>query len=252
MSTKQVIFVGKSSHHEFRDAIAWMREYCELTVCSSLVSATQYLNRARDLPNAMVLGQIRPESVQQSEVERLCLLVPSTRIIALAGGWCEGELRTGEPLRGVTRVYWHQFISRIGLLLQPEAMPNAKSFRAADRGLVVIRSTSRESFEALSETCNAVGHSTVWLPRPRHVLPTRPAYAIWDCRASIHNDREELAEFACQVYPAPVVAVLGFPRRDDCNAAISFGATTVISKPYLQSELWSILVDAARFVRHAA
>lgn len=252
MNTKRVIFVGDSTHHEFRDAVAWLREYCQLTVCDSLTAASLQLVQSAERPSAIVLGQKRPGVLAQSEIERLRLKAWPIPLIALLGGWCEGELRNGDPRQGVKSVYWHRFISQLGSALQQQATPDDIPAFHGGGGLIMIRSASREAYEALSEGCNAVGYSTVWLPPPRPVFATCAAYGIWDCPGSVRDYGEELGEFACQMYPASVVAVLGFPRVEDCAAALSSGATSVISKPYLQSELWSTLANAASSARRAA
>ena len=252
MNTKRVIFVGDSSHHEFRDPIAWMREYCDLTVCRSLASVTGQLAGWQDSPSAIVLGQPRPAAVEQIEIERLRSKGWPTTLIALMGGWCEGEVRTGQPLRDITRVAWQRFIPQIGPWLQRGATSDGVPGQHAGSGLVIVRSTSRESYAALADACNAIGYSTVWLPRARAVLATRAVFGMWDCQNNVHDHVEELREFACQVHPAPVIALLGFPRRDDCAAALCNGATTVLSKPYLESELCATLADASSFARRAA
>lgn len=265
---QRVIFVGDPCHHEFCDAVAWLREYCELTVCDSLASAGR-LAHSPGPPSAIVLGQSRPGVITQFEIERLRSQSWPARLIVALGGWCEGELRTGKPLHGVTRVYWHRFIPQVGPSLQrgraweqslgtPDAKPlestptcPAPAYRAAS-GLVLVRSGTREAYEALSDACNAIGHSTVWVPHPRSVLTTQAKHGVWDCPGDLDEHGDELAEFACQLHPAPVVAVLGFPRGDDCDAALAHGAAAVISKPYLQSELWTAMAHPTNLLRQVA
>ena len=43
------------------------------------------------------------------DVEQLRRRVPLAGMVSLLGSWCEGETRTGRPVKGVLRTYWYDF-----------------------------------------------------------------------------------------------------------------------------------------------
>ncbi|MDA1054158.1 MAG: hypothetical protein O3C40_27230 [Planctomycetota bacterium] len=258
MTAQRVHFVGDPSHHEFREPAAWLREYCDLTVSSDIETAKTQLTGAHDSPDVIVVAAARPGLFSQHDVAALLRRAPLARFIGLLGGWCEGEMRTGRPWRGVTRVYWHEFVPRIaeeltganarGRLVMPRTFTESELSgitaslpECRPRGLVVIRAGSLASYEPIAEACYAIGHSTVWASPRQPAFVKGAAAAIWDVAASIETDGAELGRFAKQKHRAPVIAIIGFPRASDRQLAFDCGASCVVSKPYLLQELWTEL-----------
>ena len=64
-------------------------------------------------PHGIVLAQAYPGQFSPVAIDRLRNLAPLARLIAILGSWCEGEPRSGHPLPGVIRIYWHQAAERI-------------------------------------------------------------------------------------------------------------------------------------------
>ena len=62
-------------------------------------------------PELVLLAQARPGADDPSQLERLRAVAPLTRVVVVAGSWCEGELRTGHPAAGVVRLYWYELAS---------------------------------------------------------------------------------------------------------------------------------------------
>ena len=258
MARQRVLFIGDSVHDECREPVAWLREYCDLTISADLDAAVALLASESDPPDVIVLAAARPGLFSQQDVVSLLRRAPLTRFIGLMGGWCEGELRTGQPWRGVTRVYWHEFVPRLaeeltgantcGRLVMPRTFTESELSgiasalpEARPRGLVVIRAASLETYQAIAEACHAIGHSTVWASPRQPAFVTGAAVAVWDVAASIEFDRAELSRFAKQMQGAPVIALIGFPRASDRQLAFDCGASCVVSKPYLLQELWTEL-----------
>ena len=257
MAAQRVLFVGHASHHEFREPLAWLREYCDLTISPGVDEAVTQLTSASDPPDVIVVAAARPRLFAQRDVSSLLQRAPLARFIGLMGGWCEGELRTGRPWRGVTRVYWHQFVSRMaeeltgvnsrGRLAMPRTFTESELSGIAvpvagtRRGLVVIRAASLETYEAIADVCRTMGHSTVWESPRQPAFATGAVAAIWDVSARMEYDRTKLDRFAQRMQPAPVIALIGFPRESDRQLALDCGASCVVSKPYLLQELWTEL-----------
>jgi hypothetical protein len=258
MTAQRVLFVGDPSHHEFREPVAWLREYCDLKISPDIDAAVGRAMIASNPPDVIVVAAARPGIFSQHDVASLLRRAPLARFIGLMGGWCEGELRTGHPWRGVTRVYWHEFVSRMaeeltgtnsrGRLAMPRTFTESEFSGVTlplpeirPRGLVVIRATSLETYEAIADACLAIGHSTVWENPRQPAFVTGATAAIWDVAASIDFDRAKLDRFSKRMQPTPVVAMIGFPRESDRQLALECGASSIVSKPYLRQELWTEL-----------
>src|SRR3990172_3767230 len=113
MTVLRVLFVGDHAHHEFREPVAWLSEYCDLSICRGTDQAYARLAMGDEPPSVIVVAAARSGLFSQRDITALLRRAPLARIVGLMGGWCEGELRTGQPWRGVTRVYWHQFVARL-------------------------------------------------------------------------------------------------------------------------------------------
>ncbi|MBC8354920.1 MAG: hypothetical protein H8E66_23320 [Planctomycetes bacterium] len=258
MTAQRVFFVGDPSHGEFHEPVAWLREYCDLAIFEQMDIARAELAAADDPPDVVIVAAATPGIYSQQDVAALLRLAPLAQFIGLMGGWCEGELRTGQPWQGVTRVYWHEFVPRMsvelmgvnrrGRLAMPRTFTESElsgiavpSPENGQRGLVVIRATTLEAYDAIAEACHVIGHSTVWASPRQPAFVMGPAVAIWDVSRSIELDTLELVAFVKQVHQVPLITLIGFPRESDRQVALNCGATSVVSKPYLLQELWTEL-----------
>ena len=256
MHSKRVIFIGDTDHGEFREAVAWLREYCDLAAFDNVPAAVSHFQRQRKFPDAIVVAMARPDVITQRQIEVLHGYAPLARLIVLLGGWCDGETRTGRPLRGVVRVCSHQFIARFASELenaQPtktlahprtltdvERLMNHISMPVVEQsGLLVIKTDSVVSYQGLSDCCEELGLSAVWSPMRQRSFASAAALGIWECRESIATNRSELRSFVDDIHPAPVIVVAGFPRESDRLEALTCGASALVAKPFLIQELWS-------------
>lgn len=251
-----VLVVGAIDHREFCD------------VRRLLENDANVVGRAATSAELVVVAQDRPGIVRSETADELRAQWPLAGIVALAGSWCEGELRTGRPWAGVHRLYWYEFPNWWRRQLAARAAGRCPDWcrsldfglriacgepgRAADcglktspqYGLVVIQSPRRENADALSDALNFAGFATVW-QRTASIRPhiRGPVAGIWD--GAQLNEREEatLAAFCDQLTGAgvPVLAILDFPRRDRIDRAVQIGATAVIGKPWLNSNLVATL-----------
>ena len=106
------------------------------------------------------------------------------------------------------------------------------------RGLLAIRARQAETYDALAGACRATGYATVWLRDDQHIRVAGPTAVLWDDN---HCDRPQAARIAVvaeSVQPAPVVAILHFPRPGDRERALEAGAAAVLSKPLLLGDLF--------------
>src|SRR5436190_3850782 len=69
-------------------------------------------------PAVVIVFQSRPGQFSTSNFDELRRACPLARIVRVLGPWMEGELRTGRPVPGTLRVYWHETPAFIAHQLQ--------------------------------------------------------------------------------------------------------------------------------------
>jgi hypothetical protein len=220
-------------------------------------------------PELVLLAQPRPDAMLAAQVERLRAVAPLTRVVVIAGTWCEGELRTGAPPAGVVRLYWYEFAAwwraalaayqaggapawseplddvRAGqaTTLRSLKLPPANSNGSTERGAIAVDAVDFAVFEALAAALAPFGWRCEWQPRHRPELHSDAVYAaaIWDGGQLSEGELASLATFATRVressLAAPVIVLLDFPRVEHSQAARNAGGTMVLGKPYQVTHL---------------
>ena len=258
-SALHVLLIGDTSRPEFRDAVSALEELAQVTRFPDAESAIAAVAEGLLTAHGIVLAQAYPDQFSVVAIDRLRSLAPLARLIAILGSWCEGEPRSGHPLPGVIRIYWHQAAERICREFPPcfEAQGSAwplpvtatdeerllASIRAplpTGRGLVAIWTRRPEMECVLSDACRRGGFSTAWL-HPRQPVRVQGAVAaIYDGASLDAAGLAELSQLAAEVSPAPVLALLDAPRIQDVRLARTLGAA-VLAKPFRVDELlWQL------------
>ena len=220
------------------------------------------LGKCEQPPDLILVAQPLPGDCTRSDVDRLSAIVPLTRIVVVAGSWCEGELRTGSPPAGVVRLYWHEVDGWWRAALRryragqcppwslPLDHPTAGRWSSAGDDLttsqtcrVVIDACDFATFEALACGLAAYDITATW-SRNADEYHKRQA-GSWECQAGIWDggqlsaaEQRQLAGF-CQRIDGPVTALLDYPRREHVGLAQQLGASTVLGKPYVLEEVAS-------------
>ena len=202
-----VRLLGNADHPEFAEAM-------------SLLRATARPETAHAaLPELIVVAQARPGEVTHREVKLIQHQHPLAGTVALLGSWCEGELRSGRALSGVTRVYWHQFVERAEAALAEQGdfagwrLPRTAT--AIDVSLQLRRQkarpltgpsvgilASRSEAMAISEALAACGVGSMWI-RDQHEVPDDVVAAGVDR----HQPHRRIPD--SRVLPSPEVRALG-------------------------------------------
>ncbi|MEX2316486.1 MAG: hypothetical protein WD669_04990 [Pirellulales bacterium] len=254
-----VWLVGRTDHADFREAVA-------------LLQAEVKLDAINAPPELIVIAQDRPGAIDQREVERLRREAPLAGIVSLVGSWCEGELRTGRPLVGVTRLYWYEFVPwwrrqmarrADGLcpewsvsgdfgLRHPGGTRNCglKNDVFSSFGVVMIAVPRWETADTIADVLQRAGYATIWQPPAKSGILARGVTAgIWEGGQLEEHEAAELHRFCEQLArdAAPVMALLDFPRRDRCDLAMSAGAAAVLGKPWLNDDALATLADVIQF-----
>jgi CheY-like chemotaxis protein len=217
-------------------------------------------------PEVIAIAQSWPGQWSAGEVDHLRRLAPLARVVGLLGSWCEGEARSGTPWPAAQRIYWHQWLPRMRLELArqqagrcpvwglpvtateedrvlaaagelADTLDSASRATLPCQAVIGIAAADFEMAEFLAAACRRHGYSTISM---RLGAPWRTeglAATIWDCAAGDPAEFEALVRLSSSVRPAPVVALLSFPRPEDCQQALLAGASAVVSKPLHVSEL---------------
>jgi hypothetical protein len=254
-----VKLVGTIDHPDFADAVEQVR-------------ADARVVSAGDTPELIVIAQSRPGAISASYVHDLRRAAPLAGMVGLLGSWCEGETRTGRPWPDVTRIYWYEFPSWWHLQLERRAAGLCPEWaRASDfglrvpacglrkpvfhhsgkltHGLVVLRAAYVETARALADVFRHAGYATAWQSARFGDLSLRGVLAgVWDGGQLDDREADDLSAF-CKALArdaAPVVALLDFPRRHNCDRALRCGATGVSGKPWRNDRLLASLEMAIK------
>jgi hypothetical protein len=235
------MLVGDASHRDFNDAVELLRAESRLVDCVA------------QSPELMVVCQSRPGTVRKSLVESLRRAAPLAGIVALAGSWCEGETRTGRPLAGVDRLYWHAFPAwwRRQMSLRvaghcpdwADASPTQLSEPGRRRPrptVVAIRTDVLETANSLSDTLNDAGIVTTWQRGSGSAATVRgSSVGIWVGGQLSDSEVADLRAFSRSVASTQslVIALLDFPRRDSVDRAREAGAAAVFGMPCNNADL---------------
>ena len=230
----------------------------------SLAAACDRIEATDDPPELILLAQPRPGAVNSHDVERLRSLAPLTRLIVVAGSWCEGELRSGQPLPGVIRLYWHELPAwwrvalarrtagecppwsgplddlRAGQLIREGEAPAEPFATTEPRGQVVIDALDYHAFDALAAALATDGWQATWQPRRCTVVWSSDgsagaiAVGIWDGGQLNDGELAALTQFCsrCAENLAPVLVLLDYPRHEHLEMIRNAGAATLLGKPY--------------------
>lgn len=246
----RVLIVGDYQSLEFAAARDWLRRHTSATEANTVAAALEILRGTGSVPRTIILAQSRPGQLSLADVDRLSRFAPLARLVGLLGSWCEGETRSGRPWPGVPRVYWHQWQPRLLRELSSEPLRSLpRTATAAEQlfqlsaevrrshGLVAIRASQRVTYETLAEALMTAGYSAVWIRPGETGCPPRVIGGVLDATNCDPVVAAEIAEFSHLLQPAPVLTLLGYPRQDEVERALSAGAAAVLAKPFFNVDL---------------
>jgi CheY-like chemotaxis protein len=269
----KILLVGDTKRPEFRRARAILDSLGRLTAVGDSAAAVDWLSRGR-VADVIVVALAYPGQFSQAQIQHLRRLAPVARMVALAGSWCEGEMRSGKPWPGVLRIYWHQWPvrarrelrrlctgrgstwslpvtateeERILLDVIADVVDDRQSGHIAGkavqgRGLAALWTRSWAMEDWLCELFRRHGYATVWLRPPRAGRVRGARIAVFDGSQCSEAELDQLRRMVAAVAPAPVIALLDFPRAEDVEQAQAHGAAAVLSKPLMASDLlWHIV-----------
>ena len=103
------ILIGDVRRIEFHRVVHDLLSHM-VTVCvrSDLIAA-QVIQSELETKQVILL-QTNPGQFTQRQLDELLEAFPEAEFLLVAGPLCEGELRSGTPLSGIDRIYFHQWI----------------------------------------------------------------------------------------------------------------------------------------------
>ena len=256
MSKLHVWMLGDWEEPEFAPAVTYLRREANLNLLQRDIRGTgvfgDHVDRdgkpvaAKDSrpqlsdPDLILIVACRPGRFSATEVEMLHRRAPLARLVALLGSWCEGEVRSGHPWPGVTRIYAHQWQARLPRELQTwhprtatemDRLLNRPATKT-QRQLIGIAATQRTMFDALAGACRSFGKDAVWL-LPDLPLPVQRVDAvIYDVTLDLADELRRLGDLRSKLQAPPALLLLDYPRQNDLAQAAA-----VLSKPYLIADL---------------
>jgi hypothetical protein len=239
---QQILLVGQPDSPELAPAVAWLR----------LHARCEEVGTSREVdPDAIIFCLARPGQIVRAKVEDLHQTYPLSQLFSLIGPWCEGEVRTGKPAPGVTRIYWHQWHVRLPQelirLSQSTAARLPRSAtevdvqlcrpapnRATRPALIGVVSRRQTDFEAIAVAIDAGGHHAVWIS-PDDALPVLKLDALV-------IDGEQPAASA-RFGRLPTILLAGFPRPEDIEPRGAKPWVEIMAKPYQIPDLLTRLSE---------
>jgi hypothetical protein len=218
-------------------------------LCDCCDDAARLLTNTELVPEYILIAQPLPGNFSQEDIEALRQAAPLAQIVIIAGSWCEGELRTGQPPEGVLRMYWHEFanwwptrenITWPSCLDSPFAARGSKLNIQSKKFSVTIHSPTLASFEAIASALTQSECLATWV-RHADELPSEFAVGIWDGGQLDAPELTELKAFASEVQSrsGKIVVLLDFPRKQHIELLQQLGCHAVLGKPYIIEELTS-------------
>lgn len=276
MRWDRVLFLGDAGHRDFAESWDHLKAHAVVEHVASPEAACELLNAGQASPHLIVIAQQWPGQFCQEQIEALHRAAPLARLVALLGSWCEGETCSGRPWSGVPRIYWHEFKSRVfgggdtsngwqrvwplpRTATEPERYDVAcRSYTESRRGRVLIAAADMLTYEGIADACGQAGYTASRFSATECGSGSPIVGGIWDDSSDGAGRRIALRQFASQLNPAPVVALLNFPRHLDYRNALLAGASLVCGKPFLWDELLAEMRslspdrDSSADVGHAA
>ncbi len=247
--TLRILLIGDASRPEFHEACAALHDMACVTRVADVESAIAALHKGPLAPHAIVLAQSYPGQFAAAAVDRVRAAVPLARLIALLGSWCEGEPRSGRPLPGTVRVYWHEaavrfrrelpcwfdresawslpitatdeerLLATIGASVGKGDSPVFARTKTGTVpcGLIAIWSRRRELGELLADTCRTAGYATACMHPRRPCRVQGAAAAIFDGDSLDAATMDEVKRFAGHVVARPTARLARCAADTGCS-----------------------------------
>jgi len=118
MNRVHVLLIGNQRRTEFRAIKPSLTPVAVTAEAPNLPQGYVLVERGEFFPDLVLLLQSYPGEFSAGPLDALRRLLPLAGMGVILGPWCEGEGRSGKPLSGAWRIYWHQWSARWGQQIQ--------------------------------------------------------------------------------------------------------------------------------------
>ena len=257
----RALFLGDADYAEFRDAVQLLAATSTLLRATDVEAALEQLD-ADDTPlDVIVVAQPFSGCVRSQDLEPLLVRAPLARVLVLSGSWCEGEPRSGMPLRGAIRILWHQWPARWqqelarwedggcpAWSLPVTATDDDRLFLAAEEPVASL--AGRVAIVALEPTAGWLADLCRGMRLEPVVHSTRstrsndqPAcdLVLFDIDSLRCDTQEEALHWARAWQGTPLLGLSSFLRHEDSEAWRRAGVRAILAQPVPVDDLrWHI------------
>ena len=260
MDELTVLLTGDYWHADFIELIARAPFPVTLRSIDSILADTEADRNYR----LVVVASSRRGQFEVARLERMMNQFVNVPTVALLGSWCEGEERSGDPVAGLIRVYWHQWQGRIDRFVdcigsgQVSSWQLPKIVSPVDRtiqdvqstikipniaGAVGVSSQTEEAFLTLRDGMASTGRESIWLEKIEESELGIPNLSVVCVEANSLTEwtQKRVVDLQKQFLHTPIVLILNFPRRAEYEIAARLGITEIVSKPFQLHDLHSAL-----------
>ncbi len=251
----QICVVGDANRPEFQYALSNVSNGAYVCYASSI----DCLFRLNPIPDAIVLLQSHPGEYSSESIDRIIQSNPIVSLILVTSSWCEGERRTGTPIRNAIRISWYDFrpwfecqknlwesgrLSQLSLPLsasdaQRAELDSQNKFPARTGDVFWVLSDSAVQRETLTRFYASLG-AKVWTDGMTAAFPEESQFArptrivvfpdfLSDCVFS------KVAQLKVLNPNAAIYVIVYQPRIEEINSLQSCGADVIISPELYQN-----------------
>ena len=216
----------------------------------------------------VVVACSRRSQFAEARIEKLINRFVNIPVATLSGSWCEGEMRSGNPVPGLIRVYWHQWQGRLDCFFAQLAELGVSSWNLpkiatpADRILfdrkttngswnhqqrlpapIGVSAMTEEKFlmvaDGLGVSDSQVHQQAIWLETvdANDVATTELSVICIECNSITEFLKQRVGAIRIQHPDTSLILIMNFPRQHDIVAARKLGINEVVSKPFNVAEL---------------
>lgn len=200
----------------------------------------------------ILVAQPFPGDAVSDQLARIARDLPLTRVVLVAGAWCEGQFRTYPQPPGIIRLYWHELVGwwraavsdlQRGALApwsQPLDSPRAGTLfppRPVEQQpprTLALHCRDLESYESLHDSLRSFGWHVIWHNSPPHLTShasrLNPSAGLFSASQLGAAEQKSLANFAAAIAPAPVITLVDYPRPEHLSSNHPHAA--ILGKPF--------------------
>jgi hypothetical protein len=263
-----VWLVGRCDPAEFCAAIKVLQQHAQViafpTASEAINPASPESVAGSAHPDFIVLLQRYAGEFDRRTIATVSRQHPLAPVVCVMGTYCEGETRSGQPLENTFRLFWYNASARLedGFLAaergrcpwwsQPTTLTDEERWLIRSPlpniiwpGKVAVFAATPDFAAPTIELLNRCGAETAYLaPAAGSVIPTsagqdRAQYgcAFWDGAAAGRYAPTPLPIAVQIANPAPLIAMMTFPRTQDVKRATACGSVLTVPKLIAADEL---------------